>query len=490
MRYHPRIKNGNVDSGASSSFQHVHAHKSYKESNANAIRSYRRRMSMDIGSQVKADLSHGELRQHRVRIWTRLLFDYALWNSLIQAAGIVAGLLFVNLMPLREYAFYTLASSGATFLTILCDLGVTNSLFYFRRKAEVSAVSFEAYVQGGERLRRLILGLGTPVFLSVFLFFALRNGFGATESVTAALLVVGGTWYQISAAIRTLSMKIEGRYRESYVVEAVAAGTRLAIACLLAVASAMYGLLGVAGNALAFRLAALAGRHGRRRAVFGAPQMRSVAERRSIRRELIGYIIPTLPNAIYFAFQGVIVTGLSAVFGNTQNIAEVGALGRLGVIVGLLGGLVPALIIPRLTRVGDERLYKVRYVQYGAVLIVAGLVILATATAWPWLFLMLLGRQYAALSSEVAIVIAGAVVSLIGSYCGGVNQARGWVRLQPAALGVFVSAQALLIWGLPLSTTGDVFLFSLISASVGSLLQFTLNVIGFSRPEWVAIRDL
>ena len=445
---------------------------------------------MGIESQVKAGRSYRELGQHRVGIWTRLLFDYALWNSLIQAAGIVAGLLFVNLMPLREYAFYTLASSGATFLTILCDLGVTNSLFYFRRKTEVSAGSFEAYVQGGEHLRRLILGLGTPVFLSVFLYFALRNGFGATESVIAGLLVVGGVWYQISAAIRALSMKIDGRYRESYAVEAVAAGTRLAIASVLAVASAMYGLLGVAGNALAFRLAALAGRHGRRRAVFGAPQMRSVAERRSIRRELIGYIIPTLPNAIYFAFQGVIVTGLSAVFGNTQNIAEVGALGRLGVIVGLLGGLVPALIIPRLTRVGDERLYKVRYVQYGAVLIVAGLVILATATAWPWLFLMLLGRQYAALSSEVAIVIAGAVVSLIGSYCGGVNQARGWVRLQPAALGVFVSAQALLIWGLPLSTTGDVFLFSLISASVGSLLQFTLNVIGFSRPEWVAIRDL
>src|SRR5262245_18549070 len=62
-------------------------------------------------------------------------------------------------------------------------------------------------------------------------------------------------------------------------------------------------------------------------------------ELKPYRRKVLRYMLPTLPAAAYFAVQGPLVVWLSATFGGARNIAEVGALGRLGLVVGLFSGL-------------------------------------------------------------------------------------------------------------------------------------------------------
>src|SRR5689334_15236816 len=57
--------------------------------------------------------------------WVRILAAYFSTQTLTQLAGIAAGLLFVNFMPVREFALYTLAFSVVNFFNFVTDLGST-----------------------------------------------------------------------------------------------------------------------------------------------------------------------------------------------------------------------------------------------------------------------------------------------------------------------------------------------------------------------------
>ena len=69
--------------------------------------------------------------QGRLLRWAKILSAYFTAQTVTQLLGIAAGLLFVNFMPVREYALYTLASSVITFFSFVTDLGSTTSLVHF-----------------------------------------------------------------------------------------------------------------------------------------------------------------------------------------------------------------------------------------------------------------------------------------------------------------------------------------------------------------------
>jgi O-antigen/teichoic acid export membrane protein len=417
----------------------------------------------------------------RLLEWQKFLRDYMVWQLAIQGAGVLAGLLFVNLMSIREYAFYTLASSALTLLAVLCDLGITNSLPYFRRETSIRKLSFAAYVRAATWLRRVLLVVGTPVFLGIFGSLALRNGFGPEQTSVSALIVIVGVWFQARAAINVTALRLVARYPESYRAEFLGALARLIGSGIMAVSSLSYALLALMINAVASVLTSVASQMA---SVDGERDQR---DRRSAAREIVRYIVPTLPSAVHFALQGPLIAFLSATFGGTRNIAEVGALSRLGLMVGFLTGFIPAVIIPRMSAVLNDDLYRRRYTQYGAVLGLCGLILLLVAYEWPWLFLALLGSGYRGLHEELVLSVGAASVGLLGAYCSLINQARGWVRWQAAGVLVYALTQVIFIGILPLSTTAGVLFFNLISAVAGGLVQFVINAVGFARPGWVGL---
>ena len=70
-----------------------------------------------------------------------------------------------------------------------------------------------------------------------------------------------------------------------------------------------------------------------------------------------------------------------------------GALGRLGLLVGIFSSLTGVVFL-RLARIADERLYRRRFLQFGAALAAVALAMFVAATALPGLFLFLLGKHY------------------------------------------------------------------------------------------------
>jgi O-antigen/teichoic acid export membrane protein len=413
-----------------------------------------------------------------LRRWIGILSAYFTAQTLTQLLGIAAGLLFVNLMPVREFALYTLASSVITFFTFASDLGSTGSLIYFFNKAVREGEGYPSYFAAVLSLRRAAFLLGAAGVCAVFPVAAAGRGFGGWEIALAVGGVLLAVWFQIDASLGILALRLAGRQGDSYRAELAGNGTRLAGAGLLAAVARLEAWLGVLSAAVGAVVTALLARSGR-------PREETAADLRPHRRAVLRYLLPTLPSALYFSIRGPLLIWLAAAFGSTRSLAEVGALGRLGLVVGLFSGLTGIVFLPRLARIVDDGLYFVRFLQFGAFLLLLAAGMLAAAALAPGLFLFLLGKSYAGLRTELLLVVAGAGLSLLDGYTVSINLARAWTRWQGLAVTSLALTQAVLVLLLPLSTTVGVLWFNLLSSAAALAGQLVIAALGFLRPRWV-----
>lgn len=423
----------------------------------------------------------------RLRRFARALSAYFTAQVLTQILSLSAGLVLVRTLPVREFALYTLALSVVTFFTFVSDLGSTTSLLYFFNRTLRDGSDFALYLAAVRSLRRWAFMAGFAAVAVALPRAAMAKGFGAAETALATAGVLLCVWFQIAASLSVLALRLGDRYNRSYGAEIAGGGLRLAVAGTMALASRLYGWLAVLGNAAAIALTAFV---ARARPALPAPAATTAptTSRSALapyRRRVLRYLLPTLPSALYFSIQGPLVVWLSATFGAARNIAEVGALARLGMLLGLFSNLSAIVLLPHLARIADDRLYRARFLQFGALLAGVAAALLAVTSTFPRAFLALLGQHYSGLDSELALVAWGAGLTLVGGYLVSVNLARSWTRWQAPAMLLLAITQALLVKLLPLGTTRGVLTFNVLTGATGMLLQAAIAGVGFARPALV-----
>jgi O-antigen/teichoic acid export membrane protein len=429
-------------------------------------------------ARLTAGLTAGRPAERLLR-WAGILSAFFTAQGLVQLAGLAAGLLLVRTLPVREFALYTLALSVTTFFIFLSDLGSTGSLVHFFHRAAREGEEWAPYLAAVLSLRRIGFLLGAAAVAVAFPHAAAAKGYGRTEIALALAAVLIAVWFQIGAAVRVLALRLTDRYGASYRAEVAGAAIRLLLTAAMVAAALLRAWIGILASAFGTALTALlAGRSG-------APGPAAETDLRPYRRRVLRYLLPTLPSALYFSIQGPLVVWLAATFGETRNIAEVGALTRLGMVVGLFSTLSGVVFLPRLARIADERAWRVRYFQFGGALLAITVALLAGAALFPGALLWVLGEKYSGLHRELLLVVAGAGLTLLGGYAVSVNLARAWTRWETAAVAVLILAQASLVAVVPLRTTAGVLLFNLGTAAVGLALQLAVTWTGFVRPQWV-----
>ncbi len=417
----------------------------------------------------------------RLRTWIGIFSAYFSTQTVAQLLGILAGLVFIRTMPLREYALYALANSVLTFFSFATDLGSTTSLVHFFHRSHTSGDDFAGYLAAVVSLRRRAFLGGAAVVAVALPSVAMAKGFPPLEVSLATVAVIVAVGFQIVSVIRVLVLRLQGHYGRSYRADLASASLRLLLALAMVAAAWLRAWLAVltaaAGSLLSAWLARdPIGSHG---------VAASAADVRPYRRTVLRYMLPTLPSALYFSIQGPLVVWLAATFGATRNIAEVAAITRLGLLVGIFSGLTGIVFLPRLARITDDRLYRLRTLQFGSLHLALACTLLLAAWVAPTPFLWLLGPHYAGLHRELLLVVAASGLTLLGGYLVGINLARCWTRWEVAAVAVLASFQACAVIALPMSTTSGVLTFNVASAAVGLALQLMVVTIGFTRPRWV-----
>jgi O-antigen/teichoic acid export membrane protein len=412
-----------------------------------------------------------------LRRWGKILASFFGTYAVVQALGLIAGLLLVNFLPVEEFALYTLAGSVLSFLIFLTDLGTTSALAHFHREDLVAGRPAERHVAAVRSLRHVALILVSAVGTIVFVVLARAENFSPKDTVLASAAILLSLVFQVEASLRLMENRLANRFGRTYRAELAGAAIRLAGAGLLIATGWLFGWVALATGAISTLLVALA---------LGGYQRGSGYEGlQNERRAVLRYLLPTLPSALYFSIQGPLTVWLAATFGSTRNLAEVGALGRLGLIVGAVGALVGVVLVPKLSRISEERIWRRRYREFALLLLALAIPIVAVSAWAPRALLVLVGNRYEQLDAELLVVVATACLGIFDGYLVGVNNARSWTRLQAPALGLLVVAQALLAWRLPLSTTLGVVLFGFGSRVVSTACQLGIGLLGMSRPGWV-----
>lgn len=134
-----------------------------------------------------------------------------------------------------------------------------------------------------------------------------------------------------------------------------------------------------------------------------------------------------LPGALYYCFSGQITIWLVSILGATVVVAQVGALGRLALLLNLFNILFLTLIIPRFSRLhADRKVLLKRFVQIQIGLVLLSLTILTVAQFFSEQVLWVLGREYAGLKKELLLNITASCISMIAGVGFSLYTGRGW----------------------------------------------------------------
>lgn len=196
-------------------------------------------------------------------------------------------------------------------------------------------------------------------------------------------------------------------------------------------------------------------------------------------KEMIKYLIPLLPGALYMAFQGQISIFLIAGFGHIQEIAKVGALGRLGQLFVLLTTSNSVLLAPYIAKTPRQKLPK-RYLVAASVVCAVALILCLMGIYLPDLFLFILGPQYHGLHVEVALTIAASSISYLSTGLWAMNSSRKWVFWWTgmAQVGMVLGTQLACIFIFPLSTASGILWMGVCVNAASLLVQVAMGVVG------------
>ncbi|WP_213953025.1 MULTISPECIES: hypothetical protein [unclassified Variovorax] len=387
----------------------------------------------------------------------------------------IAGLLIVNVLPKDQYAQYTFLVAASNLMLGVSDLGLAHCV--------LPVIGTRA----GEH--SWVVGVCKQVFSWRWVM------------LTAGLLVVGPYWYVNSSgrgwlepaylvgtvlyfAIVLLQLRehyansvavVLGHISATNRIAAAALTTRLVligVVLLLPVTDwSVTGILGAttASGMVAVQLYRMALRK------LGVPDVRlDAADRKKVDRQALKIVLPLLPAGIFLQVQGVATIFLASLFGSTDLLADVGAFGRLAIVLTVVDRVTVVLLFPALARApAGPRLGRIVLRVHAAYLGAMALVLLS-AVYGGHLWVMLLGAKYNNLEPYVWMVILSAILINASGFAFRTLAARGLTAKQHYTVPVIIAVQVLYFWLFGISDLVSVLGFGVATSLANFVAQYAL----------------
>lgn len=399
----------------------------------------------------------------------------------IQALSLGAGLVLIRLLPVTEYAYYTIVAASLGSLSVMSDAGIVQGLLSQGGRIWHNRDALGSVYASSAVLRRLFSLAALAIILPLTIWLLHRQGVGAVISAVTALSLVPAFLAAASGQLLEVVLKLHGRQLSLQIAQGFAALVRLTGTAVVALmvpwaASAML-LTGVVQMVLMVWLRRLA-----------SPLARLDAPPDPAARAAIGAQVRRMaPGAIYYAISGQVSVWLIAVMGSTTSVAQVGALGRLTMIFNVLGTSFSMLALPLFARLDAKpaRMQR-KFLGLQFMLLVACAPVCLLSWLWPEGFLLLLGPDYGALQTEVLLALLGASLGVLASASYSLSAARGVVMSPWLSLPLTVGLQAACVVLLPIGQTSGV----LWMAIIVNLIFWALHGAYFLSRNRDAVREV
>ncbi|MCJ8210240.1 polysaccharide biosynthesis protein [Mucilaginibacter sp. RS28] len=353
--------------------------------------------------------------------WFKLITITGTAQIIVQGVSLVSGIVIIRFLSTAEYALYTLVNTMLGTMTVLSDGGISAGVMAQGGKVWQDNTKLGVIMVTGLNLRKKFAIFSLIVAIPVLFYLLVQHGASWLQSTIIILSLIPAFIAALSDSLLEVGLKLRQDITSLQKNQVWVGIFRMILvfatflAPFAAVGIITAGIPRILGNIKLKKLTAK----------YVDWNQKSDPE---VRKEILAVVKRILPGAIYYCVSGQISIWLLSIFGNTNNIAQIGALSRLSMVLSLFNVLFSTLIIPRFSRLPDNKAVLTRY--YFQLLIgvsVILLVVVGVSGVFPTQILWILGKSYSNLKNELFYSVIAACLSIMSGICFGLATSRGWV---------------------------------------------------------------
>ena len=393
----------------------------------------------------------------KIKYWTKLLTKFLSVQVLVQALGFVSGILLIRSLSKEEYGYLTIANSMQSMMNGLADSGISIGISEIAGKVWNDKYRFGQVIQSALELRKWLALISTSIITPIMIWVLLRNNISTTSAILITIAILIELYFYLESSVLETVPRFYSKIKTIQNLDIVFAVTRLILlgvgyfTFLNSVIAAFISTIVSACQTILLRRV--------------ANQEIDVKVEKNLdyQKNILTIVKNFIPNSIFYTFQGQISILLISIFGNNQNIAEIGALSRFSMIFALVTPIMSSIAFPAFSRCQNQSLLKLRYWQIVLANILFGTVLIGISYFFSDQILWILGTKYSGLSSELMLVILLGTVGHIGGVMWGLCCAKGWIKNMWLEIPIKLSVQIILLLFMNLSNIKGVILFGIFS---------------------------
>jgi O-antigen/teichoic acid export membrane protein len=405
-----------------------------------------------------------------VQRWAGLITSFLAGQGTVQLINLITGFFLLRWMSIESYAQFSIAFGFQSTLQWMVELGATHSIIALTGDRGKDKEIVGRYIRSAIYFRKRLFLAAVPLAIIAFPLVTSKHHWDWRIQLLLFISIVSALFFQGFASYYSAPFLINQRIKQYYQPQIFTSIARLAVCFLLRFASLLTSWASAWTNSAVI---AVNGWLYRRK----ASDLVSVPKQADPKcnREMVNYILPALPWLIFSAFQGQISLLLITIFGQTRNIAEIAALGRLGQLFLVLGAFNSIVIAPYIAKVARPQLAR-RYFQILSGAFTISIFLTAISFIFPEPLLWILGDKYQNLRVEIGWAVAMSCVGYVNTVMMTMHSARKWIYWWWGSLNIITSIiiQIICIFLFDLSSTLNVLYFSL----VATLATFAMLILG------------
>lgn len=410
--------------------------------------------------------------------WSKLVTITGSAQLVVQLAGALTGILIIRLLPVQEYALYTIANTMLGTMTVLSDSGIANGVMAEGGKVWKNRSKLGKVLQTGLDLRRKFGVVSLIVATPILVYLLREHNANWLTIVLIVLSLIPAFWANLSDSMLAVAPRLHQDIKPLQ-------------ANFLQVSLGRLVLNAVFIFIFPFTFIALFANSIPR--IYGNFKLRQISSKfldidekpdKSVRKEIVVSVKRTMPLVVYYVISGQLAIWLISFFGSTTSVSELGALSRLAMAFTVIASLFSTLVVPRFSRMQEERkkLRKVfMSVQLLTLVLSIGMVLLVYlfSNQILWVF----GSDYYGLNKELMLVAIANGFNLMVGVCSQLTIARGWYIRPLYLIGLNFTATLVAIAFLNLKTLEGVLYFNIIVSVVHYSLMFVYGNIKINHSK-------
>ncbi|BAZ32301.1 hypothetical protein NIES4074_48030 [Cylindrospermum sp. NIES-4074] len=409
--------------------------------------------------------------------WTTVLSKFVSVQILVQGLSLVSGIFLVRTLNQQEYAYYTIATTMQGTMSVLADMGISIGLSAIGGKVWQDRYRFGQLINTALQLRYYLAAISITVVAPISVWMLFRNGSSLLYALLITVIVLVGFSFQLTTGVLNIVPRLHSQIRVIQNLDLVLNISRIV---LLGVA-----YLTVLNASVATFVGSVA--LGIQQLLLGRLVTDNIDRKASLneedRAEITQIIKKSAPNTIFYCFQGQITVWLLSIFGSVQSVAEIGALGRLGLIFSIIGSVMSGIVLPSFARCQSSKLLFRRYWQILATMCLFAAVLVGLAALLPGQLLWVIGAKYAHLESELILVIVSSGLYFIVNTMWSINASKAWLSLVWLQIPGTLTVQISSIFLVDLSTLKGAIIFGMLPLIPGILLNSYMTYKGL-KGNW------